>query len=216
VKKQLFDREKHVYKCDEFLELVLNAIRFFNGTPVHGLPLVDKFNGTGIYAIYYTGKIKPYEKYGVLNRSEYNHPIYVGKAVPKGWRKSRISDNTQKQGTELCSRLRQHTCNIKACGFDLKDFAVRFVIFENDSSDMISAVEAALIKLKLPLWNVVIDGFGNHTPGKGRFEQAKSDWDVIHPGRDWANKCNGQHNEASAILDRIKYYFSKTKAIEGN
>jgi hypothetical protein len=28
-------------------------------------------------------------------------------------------------------------------------------------------------------------------PGKGRYEQAKSDWDVCHPGRAWAEKCQG-------------------------
>jgi hypothetical protein len=59
------------------------------------------------------------------------------------------------------------------------------------SSDMIGTIEAALIRLNQPLWNVVVDGFGNHDPGRGCYEQAKSDWDVIHPGRPWADRCNG-------------------------
>lgn len=83
----------------------------------------------------------------------------------------------------------------------------RFVIFEGASSDMISTIEATLIKLNLPLWNTAVDGFGNHDPGSGRYEQAKSDWDVIHPGRAWAEKCNGIHAEESAILSRIKSHF---------
>jgi len=33
-----FDRKDHVYKNDAFAELVKDAIRFFNGTPVHPLP----------------------------------------------------------------------------------------------------------------------------------------------------------------------------------
>ena len=69
---------------------------------------------------------------------------------------------------------------------------------------MIGTVEAALIKLNKPLWNTAMDGFGNHDPGSGRYEQAKSDWDVIHPGRAWAEKCKGIHAEESDIFAKIK------------
>ena len=79
----------------------------------------------------------------------------------------------------------------------------RFVIFEAEGSDMISTIEAALIKLNKPVWNMAVDGFGNHDPGSGRYEQAKSDWDVIHEGRSWANKCNGIHAEKSVIIANI-------------
>ena len=68
---------------------------------------------------------------------------------------------------------------------------------------MIGAIEAALIKLNTPLWNTAVDGFGNHDPGSGRYEQAKSDWDVIHPGRAWAEKCKGVHAGESNILAGI-------------
>ncbi|TAJ83837.1 MAG: Eco29kI family restriction endonuclease, partial [Gallionellaceae bacterium] len=106
---------------------------------------------------------------------------------------------------ELFSRLREHSRSIGiAQGLELQDFMCRFVIFEDTSSDMIGTIEAALIKLNMPLWNTAVDGFGNHDPGSGRYEQAKSDWDVIHPGRAWAEKCNGAHAEKSAILASIK------------
>jgi len=82
----------------------------------------------------------------------------------------------------------------------------RFVIFEEEGSDMISTIEAALIKLNKPLWNTVVDGFGNHDPGSGRYEQAKSDWDVIHEGRAWAKKCNGIHREKSSIISNIRQH----------
>lgn len=68
---------------------------------------------------------------------------------------------------------------------------------------MISTIEAALIKLNRPLWNTSVDGFGNHDPGSGRYEQAKSGWDVIHEGRQWANKCNGKHAEKSTVISKI-------------
>jgi len=208
MKSRAFDRSEHVYKNDAFAELVKDAVRFFNGTPVHTLPPPESFLGTGVYAIYYTGKNPAYKKYAELNRLSYSYPIYVGKAVPKGWRQARVSDNQLDQSKELISRLREHSRSIGiAQGLELQDFMCRFVIFEGTSSDMISTIEAALIKLNLPLWNTAVDGFGNHDPGSGRYEQAKSDWDVIHPGRAWAEKCNGTHAEESAILARIKNHF---------
>jgi Eco29kI restriction endonuclease len=80
----------------------------------------------------------------------------------------------------------------------------RFVIFEDEGSDMIGTIEAALIKLNQPLWNAALDGFGNHDPGRGRYEQAKSDWDVIHPGRPWAERCQGRPKGESVILSNIE------------
>ena len=187
-----FDRQEHIYRNDAFAELVKDGVRFFNGTPVLALPPPERFAGTGVYAIYYTGKSKLYAKYSELNRLSYSFPIYVGKAVPKGWRQARTSHVEDDQSCELHHRLREHSNSIgHSSNLKLDDFMCRFVIFEGDGSDMISTVEAALIKLTRPLWNVTVDGFGNHDPGKGRYEQARSDWDVIHPGRPWADKCKG-------------------------
>jgi hypothetical protein len=203
-----FDRAKHVYQNDAFAELVKDAIRFFNGTPVHTLLPPESFLGTGVYALYYTGPNPLYSKYAELNRLSYGHPIYVGKAVPRGWRQSRVSDELGAQSRELHTRLREHSRNITlGADLSLSDFSCRFVIFEQEGSDMISTIEAALIKLNRPLWNTAVDGFGNHDPGKGRYEQAKSDWDVIHAGRTWVDKCNGQPKSKEAILTNIAQHF---------
>lgn len=87
----------------------------------------------------------------------------------------------------------------------------RFVIFEGDGSDMIGTIEAALIKLHKPLWNSCVDGFGNHDPGKGRYEQAKSDWDVLHSGRVWADRLNGIPNSYESILENINTHLEIIK-----
>jgi hypothetical protein len=208
MKAQAFDRIKHVYRNDAFDELVKDAVRFFNGTPIHELPPPERFKGTGVYALYYTGKHPLYARYAELNRLSYSYPIYVGKAVPKGWRQSRISDVVTKQSNELYSRLREHARNISiGAGLELQEFSCRFIIFEDSGSDMIGTIEAALIKLNRPLWNSVVDGFGNHTPGAGRFKQAKSDWDVIHAGRAWAEKCEGVPKNEEAIIKSIEQHF---------
>ena len=228
-----FDRNEHIYCNDAFVELLKDAVRFFNGTPVHELPPLEAFTGTGVYAIYCIGKVSPYQKYGELNRLAYNHPIYVGKAVPKGWRQSRISDDASSTSSELHSRLREHSRSISSTseldrtgldrtgldptgldptGLQLSDFKCRFVIFEGNASDMIGTIEAALIKLHRPLWNTTLDGFGNHDPGKGRYQQARSDWDVIHPGRSWVEKCQGTANDRDTILERIEAHLSRLGA----
>ncbi len=199
-----FDRSEHVYKNEEFAEIVKDAVRFFNGTPVHPLPPPARFRGTGVYALYYTGRTGIYSKYGVLNRTAYSHPIYVGKAVPKGWRQARVVDDPDAQSSELRSRLAEHSQSVdKVSGINLTDFMCRFVILEGTASDMIGTIEAALIKLHKPLWNTSMDGFGNHTPGNGRFQQAKSDWDVIHVGRTWADKCTGVAKSPEAVLNSV-------------
>lgn len=207
MKPQPFERSKHVYKNEAFSELVKDAIRFFNGTPVHTLPPPEAFLGTGVYALYYIGQNPLYKRYAELNRLAYGHPIYVGKAVPKGWRQARSSDNALTQSRELIGRLREHSRSILlGAGLTLEDFMCRFVIFEDEASDIIGVIEAALIKLNRPLWNTTVDGFGNHDPGSGRYEQAKSDWDVIHEGRAWADKCNGVHTEKNVIIANMSLH----------
>lgn len=101
MKVQTFDRNEHIYKNDAFAELVKDAVRFFNGTPVHHLPPPELFLGTGVYALYYIGSHPLYQRYAELNRLAYNYPIYIGKAVPKGWRQARSSDSALTQSSEL-------------------------------------------------------------------------------------------------------------------
>ena len=42
-----------------------------------------------------------------------------------------------------------------------------------------------------PVWNSIVDGFGNHDPGAGRRAGMVSRWDVLHPGRAWASSLSG-------------------------
>lgn len=210
--RQPFDRNKHVYHNEAFVELVKDAVRFFNGTPVHELPPPERFLGAGVYALYYIGDNPLYTRYKELNRLSYDFPIYVGKAVPSGWRQSRISDSESTQSNELYRRLIEHSRSVSSGdGLSLSDFSCRFVIFESEGSDMIGSIEAALIKLKRPLWNSCLDGFGNHDPGSGRYEQARSDWDVIHTGRVWADRLNGTPNSKNDVVANIANHLKNLK-----
>lgn len=201
-----FDRSKHVFYSPEFEELIKDTIRFFNGTPIQPLPPIETFEGAGVYALYYIGKKGIYQPFHRINRLEYKQPIYVGKAVPRGWRQGRVIDSTS---SELYRRLCDHSKNIQlAENIELSDFLCRFVILENGASNLIGTVEAALIRHYRPLWNCVIDGFGNHDPGRGRYNQEMSEWDLIHPGRSWAQKCVPSSKSKAGILEIIKRYFT--------
>jgi Eco29kI restriction endonuclease len=195
-----FDRQKHVYNSNAFDEIIKDTIRFFNGTPVHSLPPPVRFNGTGVYALYYVGTSEYYKPLYEINRLEFSQPVYVGKAVPRGWRQSK-NTNEGKSANELFGRLREHSKSVEqAVNLDLSDFYCRFMILENSSSNLISTVEAELIRHYKPIWNTHIDGFGNHDPGSGRYNQKKSGWDILHQGRGWAEKCVGN----SSTIDDIK------------
>jgi hypothetical protein len=205
-----FEREKHVYKSDAFEEIIKDTIRFFNGTPVHTLPPPERFHGTGVYAIYYIGKSKYYKNLFDLNRLEFSQPIYVGKAVPIGWRQSR-NINEGSISHELFGRLREHSKSIEqTSNLILGDFYCRFMILENSESSLISTVEAGLVRHYKPIWNTYIDGFGNHDPGSGRYNQAKSEWDILHSGRPWADKCKGESASLKTIELKAKQFFKKT------
>ena len=80
------------------------------------------------------------------------------------------------------------------------------MILVGDEADLIVIVEAALIRKYNPLWNSYIDGFGNHDPGSGRYNQAKSEWDVLHPGRGWAEKLRGNAPTTAEVTEKVKRY----------
>ena len=144
------------------------------------------FIGAGIYAIYYLGSFSLYAELVEKNRGEqYLWPIYVGKAVPAGARKGGFGLGAD-PGQVLYKRLAEHAASIEqAHNIDIADFRCRFLVVDDI---WIPLAESLLIEMYSPLWNRKIDGFGNHDPGKGRYNQQKSAWDLIHPGRPWADK----------------------------
>ncbi len=206
-----FKREKHVYNNNAFSELLLDAVRFFHGTPVMPLPPKEPFKGAGVYAIYCIARTGIYKTFGEkINRKSYNVPIYVGKAVPSGWRQSRNIDSVE--NTALYGRLRQHSESIKfGKGLKLADFACRFVILEGETANMVAALEAAIIAEHSPLWNSVIDGFGNHDPGKRRVTGKRPQWDCLHPGRPWAMRMSGESFSVPELKRRVTDYLMGVK-----
>lgn len=157
------------------------------------MPIKQSFQGAGVYALYYAGLFPPYQLLASRNRStsgESDIPIYVGKAVPKGSRKGGFGLNAA-TGNALFQRLGQHAQSIQgARNLQLEDFFCRYLVVDDV---FIPLGESLLIATFSPLWNLQVEGFGNHQPGKGRHAGKRPAWDTLHPGRPWAD-----HHEASA------------------
>ena len=160
------------------------------------------FVGAGIYALYYTGKFPLYEKIAKMNRGGvFAQPIYVGKAVPAGARKGGFGLG-EEPGQALYKRLCDHAKSvIEAENLNAGDFFCRFLAVDDI---WIPLAESLLIKRFEPLWNRVMDGFGNHDPGKGRYEQKMSQWDSIHPGRPWAVQLKKLETSEADLQKTVK------------
>jgi hypothetical protein len=175
------------------------------------LGAIERFFGAGVYAIYYSGNFDTYSRLREWNTSaeNLNAPIYVGKAVPTGGRKGNIESEASAKGTALFGRLDEHRKSIEqATNLDIDDFWCRYLVVDDI---WIPLGESLLIQRHRPIWNALIDGFGNHDPGAGRYNGARPNWDTLHPGRDWANKCAPSKLTEEQIRLQIAEFWSSFK-----
>ena len=150
---------------------------------------IDDVAGPGIYALFYAGAFDAYRPI-----SGTDNPIYVGKAVTPGPRRGEDVDASRPM---LRQRLREHARSIAAAdNLDLPDFAFRHL---SVVPVWITLAERFLVTHHRPLWNVCLDGFGDHDPGQGRRGSDRSWWDTLHPGRSWAEKLQAGKSKTDAL-----------------
>jgi hypothetical protein len=94
--------DKHIFHSEVVGALIKEAVEFFEATPLEKLPLQTAFTGRGVYALYYTGK---YDHYAFYAKRSTRIPIYIGKAVPQGWRQGRLTTDAS-AGRELFRRIK--------------------------------------------------------------------------------------------------------------
>lgn len=170
--------------------------------PLENLP---RFNGSGIYALYYKGRLPVYAAIAKPGpEGKVTQPIYVGKAVSPGARKGNFGVEAS-VGPDLWNRLREHGESIRQTNLRISDFQCRHLVVDDI---WIPLGEALLIAKFMPLWNRLIDGFGNHDPGSGRYGGLRPRWDVLHPGRGWAEKCQQRPETAQQIEREVANYLS--------
>jgi len=167
----------------------------------------NELNGAGVYIIYYTGDLPLYEHVSSQNKhKKFEQPIYIGKAIPKGGRKGGFADDdSAAKGKALKDRLGQHFTSVnESVDLDASDFYYRCLIVDEI---FIPLGENMLIERFRPVWNVVIDGFGNKDPGRRRKDQYRSPWDVLHPGRSFADKLGDHPNTAEEFIVSVNTFF---------
>ncbi|MGA6538214.1 Eco29kI family restriction endonuclease [Stenotrophomonas sp. NPDC101269] len=170
---------------------------------VHPLGELTQFEGAGIYAIYYTGDFEAYGQVARLNvNGQFMLPIYVGKAIPAG---ARVGGSTEvPAGKVLFKRLREHADSIRAASnLRIEDFFCRFLVVDDI---WIPLGESLIISRFMPVWNSLVDGFGNHNPGKGRHAGMRPRWDVLHPGREWAQRLAERPETSQRVAEDAATY----------
>ncbi|MGP4674805.1 Eco29kI family restriction endonuclease [Agrobacterium pusense] len=169
-----------------------------------GFDQLNDVRGAGVYAIYYVGDFPAYRAIAAKNiEGKFGQPIYVGKAIPKGGRKGGISADAS-AGKPLVDRLAQHASSIdQAENLSISDFAVRHLVVDDI---WIPLGENMLIETYKPVWNRALDGFGNKDPGRRRATQYKSPWDVLHPGRRFAEKLADSGLSTEFLAERVDDY----------
>ena len=175
-------------------ELGRNAARALMEHPPNDLPPKESFGGGGVYTLHYVGSFSAYA--GMSDEM----PIYVGKADLPGKRQGR--PRTRQQTPALYRRLVRHAESLESAqNLHLHDFRCRWLVLD---AVWIGLTEQVLIAEYSPLWNVAVDGFGNNDPGKGRWNQRRSQWDTLHPGRLWATKLQDSLETAADIAAGIE------------
>lgn len=156
----------------------------------HSLGGIPRFYGSGIYALYYSGKFDAYRP-----ASGTDTPLYVGKADPE----AHNATTPYLQGLRVWSRLKDHRRSINAAtNLELADFDCRYLVVK---SAWQGTAETYLIERFLPIWNNEVRicyGFGKHGDAYTTRANTRSPWDTLHPGRTWATKEGNRPYKLSA------------------
>jgi hypothetical protein len=165
---------------------------------------LERFYGSGVYAIYYNGNFPAYA--GITKRE---HPIYVGKADPA----DPAAKTAMEQGDRLANRLNDHRKNIAKAEKTLRldDFDYRAIVVQTGWQ---TAAEDYLIHLFRPIWNSEVGisyGFGKHGDAPETRANLRSPWDTLHPGRDWAHRDPNMKDTKpkKQIVEEIRQHLAK-------
>jgi len=169
--------------------------------PRKALAAIEKFYGSGVYALYYNGDFNAYR--GIAAKE---HPIYVGKADPA----TAAAKTAMEQGDRLSNRLNDHRKNIAKAATTLRidDFEYRALVVQTGYQ---TAAEDYLIHLFKPIWNNetnICYGLGKHGDDPKTRANLRSPWDTLHPGRDWAHrdpKMKDAHPADKILKDIVEH-----------
>lgn len=167
--------------------------------PAEPLSAIEKFYGSGVYALYYKGDFIAYKPI-----SGKDHPIYVGKADPADLH----AVTPEGQGVRLYSRLADHAKSIRAAkNLNIEKFTCRYLV---TVSSWHKSAEDHLISRFRPIWNNEVKicfGFGKHGDSSDTRRNVRSPWDTLHPGRPWALSSKANARSPEDIIRDIQNHF---------
>lgn len=205
------DKPYNPLRKKNLAESIVRAI--LNQTP-RPMFKTDDLGGAGVYIIYYTGDSPLYGPITKKNAQDrFKQPIYIGKAIPKGGRKGGFTDDdSAMRGKALRDRIGQHHTSIdEAENLKVGDFSFRALVVDEI---FIPLGENMLIEEFRPVWNLVIDGFGNKDPGRRRKDQYRSAWDVLHPGRKFAEKLGENPVSPEKYVASLTTFYETGKVVK--
>lgn len=135
-------------------------------------PLMARFDGSGLYAIYYDGQTVPlYRPLAGLKI-----PVYVGQALSH----NSATGVAVREPRPLWGRVRDHHASVDGSDLPAAEFGVRLLRLPDVHADL---GENGLRVFYKPVWNAILTGFGSHEQGSTTRQGARSKWDTVHPGR---------------------------------
>jgi Eco29kI restriction endonuclease len=145
--------------------------------PTTPFPPTEKFNGPGVYALYYSGDHPAYAPLVKLDGGRCIYPVYVGRAARQNANQG--FSPRPSTGTELFKRIRDHYLSVRQVeNLNINHFHVRYLVLK---PAYINLAESVLIMAFRPPWNGM--GLGSNRTGTPRMAGKGSLWDSLHPGR---------------------------------
>ncbi|WP_035847463.1 Eco29kI family restriction endonuclease [Kitasatospora azatica] len=151
---------------------------------------IPRFEGSGLYALYYRGAgVQLYLALVTLQI-----PVYVGQATSNS-----ATGATVRERYPLHSRLKQHRISIIEGGLPITEFRFRALLLPDVHANL---GENGLRVGYQPVWNSTLTGFGSKEQGATTRQSRKSKWDTVHEGR--RRSHGGVVHDAEALVATVK------------
>ncbi|MFF2566726.1 Eco29kI family restriction endonuclease [Streptomyces sp. NPDC058084] len=163
------------------------------------MPMTDeipKFEGSGLYAIYYRGTSIQF--YAPLR--DYEIPVYVGQSVSN----NSATGKVVKASAPLHGRMVKHRVSVSDAGLPLDEFYFRALRTPDIHANL---GEKGLISGYQPVWNSILRGFGSNEQGGATRQSAKSMWDTVHDGR--KRTYGSEPHDREALVKKIEAHIQE-------
>jgi hypothetical protein len=162
-------------------------------------PLIDRFDGSGLYAIYYNGQTVAL----YLPLSGTKIPVYVGQARSH----SSATGLAVSEARPLWGRVRDHHASIDGSGIPAAEFGVRLLRLPDVHANL---GENGLRVFYKPVWNAILTGFGSHEQGSSTRRGARSKWDTVHPGR--SRTFGADRHDRDVLVEAVQEHIASQLA----